>query len=132
MKFLGVIIDEYLLYISAVIFKFAVSRSLPLSFLESKRKEPEIKSEIQWLFQFRVNSQQTMLSWFFFLWQKSEAVIRDLEEMVSHESQYENPLVNLVMPQFEGQVVDAHGLESSADQLVWLNSDYVCRLYHWL
>ena len=72
---------------------------------------------------FRVNSQKTMLSWFFFLWQKSEAVIRDLEEMVGHESQYENPLDNLVMPLFEGQVVDAHALESIDDQLVWLTSN---------
>ena len=64
-----------------------------------------------------------MLSWFFFLWQKSEAVIRDLEEMVGHESQYENPPDNLVMPLFEGQVADAHALESSDDQLVWLTSD---------
>jgi len=50
MKLLGAIIDEYLLYISAVIFKFAISRSSPLSSLGSKRKEPEIKTEIQWLF----------------------------------------------------------------------------------
>lgn len=64
-----------------------------------------------------------MLSWFFFLWQKSEAVIHDLEEMVGHESQYENPLDNLVMPLFEGRVIDAHGLESSDDQLVWLTPD---------
>ena len=45
-------------------------------------------------------------------------MIRDLEEMVGRESQYEKPLDNLVMPLFEGQVADAHGLESSDDQLV--------------
>ena len=45
-------------------------------------------------------------------------MIRDLEEMEGHESQYREPLDNLVMPLFGDRVVDAQGLESSNDQLV--------------
>ena len=48
-------------------------------------------------------NQQVILRCFllsFFLWQNSEAVIRDLEEKVGHEPQYKDRLDNLVIPLF--------------------------------
>ena len=51
----------------------------------------------------RLNQQVVLrffLLLFFFLWQNSEAVIRDLEEKVGHEPQCKDPLDNLVIPLF--------------------------------
>lgn len=43
------------------------------------------------------SASHTEVFFVFVLWQNVEAVIRDLEEKVGHESQYKDPLDNLVI-----------------------------------
>ena len=62
MKFLGVIIDEYLLYVNDDIFQ--VSSISPLSFPRSRRKEPDIKKS-SCVISFYVNSRQAIRTCFY-------------------------------------------------------------------